>query len=158
MKCLLMVVFFHRMYCKVQTKNATILEIGAGYGRIPYVLLAEGEIKKFIIVDIPPALYVSQLYLTNIFPGKKIFRFRPFENFTEIQKEFEEADLVFLAPDQFELLPSKSVDITIGINCFQEMVDEQIISYFNLIDRTSSYLYLKASEAPQNVYFEHFFR
>ena len=42
----------------------TLGELGAGYGRLGYVLLKTTKWRYFVF-DIPPALYVSQWYLTN---------------------------------------------------------------------------------------------
>ena len=42
----------------------TLAELGAGYGRLGYVLLKTTKCRYFVF-DIPPALYVSQWYLTN---------------------------------------------------------------------------------------------
>jgi len=136
--------------------GATVLEVGAGYGRIPYALMSTARIRRYVIVDIPPALYVSQYFLSNVFPEKAIFRFRPFADYDEVKEEYEAADIAFLMPDQMELLPAKSVDLVVAINCFQEMVDREITRYFDEFDRLSRYLYLKASENPQNVYSERF--
>ncbi|MDH3440813.1 MAG: putative sugar O-methyltransferase, partial [Gammaproteobacteria bacterium] len=45
----------------------TILELGPGYGRTAYVFLALQPGCRYILVDIPPALYVAQRYLTSVF-------------------------------------------------------------------------------------------
>lgn len=144
------------MESRVGFDGAVVLEVGAGYGRIPYVLMSEARIRKYVIVDIPPALYVSQYFLSTVFPDRKIFRFRPFGDYAEVKDEFEDSDLAFLMPDQMALLPPKSIDIAVAINCFQEMIDAEVMHYFDDFDRLAKYLYLKASEAPQNGYAERF--
>ena len=52
------------------------------------------------LVDIPPALYVAQRYLSSVFEDRKIFRFRPFDDFDQVQSEFEDAHIIFLTPNR----------------------------------------------------------
>ena len=45
-----------------------VLELGAGYGRLAWLYLAAFPRLRYLIVDIPPALALSQEYLTRLFP------------------------------------------------------------------------------------------
>jgi putative sugar O-methyltransferase len=129
----------------------TIIELGAGYGRNAYVFSKLMPSTKYIIVDIPPALYIAQKYLSSIFPKKKIFGFRSFRNYNEIQKEFEDCDIAFLLPNQLELLPNKMADLFINISSFHEMRKEQVEYYFGEVDRlTKSYFYFKQWKSWKN--------
>lgn len=122
----------------------TICELGAGYGRNAYVFLKAFNACKYIIVDIPPALYVSQEYLANVFPERNIMKFSCFENIDDKQEEFEKADIVFLLPHQAEQLESKSIDLFLNISSLHEMTQDQISEYFKQIDRlTRGYFYMK---------------
>ena len=111
-------------------------EIGAGYGRFAYVVLRSVPNVTYTIVDIPPALYLSQRYLTTLFPEMKAFRFRRFSRYEDVAAEFEGARIRFLAPHQLELLPAKTFDYFINISSFHEMTVEQVQHYFRQIDRT----------------------
>jgi putative sugar O-methyltransferase len=125
-------------------KIKTIIELGAGYGRLAYVFLQMMPSARYVIVDIPPALYISQRYLSAVFPKKKIFKFRKFKRFSEIKSDFESADIAFLLPTQLELLPSQSADLFINISSFQEMRADQIQYYFSEAGRlTKGYFYFK---------------
>ena len=121
--------------------KVTICELGAGYGRNAYVFLKALPKCKYIIIDIPPALFISQHYLSSVFRDRKIFSFRPFERFSDVEKEFNDADIVFLLPHQAEMLPEKSVDLFINISSLHEMKIEQINAYFNLIDKLTRGLF-----------------
>ena len=122
----------------------TILELGPGYGRTAYVFLTLQPGCRYILVDIPPALYVAQRYLSSVFEGRKIFRFRPFDDFEQVQSEFEDAHIIFLTPNQLELLPDKSIDLFLNISSLHEMRMDQIRYYFGEVDRlTSKYFYFK---------------
>ncbi len=122
----------------------TIMELGPGYGRTAHVFLTLQPGCRYILVDIPPALFVAQRYLTALFPERKVFSFRPFSNFSDIQKDFDDADIIFLTPNQLELLPDKSVDLFINISSLHEMRMDQIRYYFGEIERlTKKYFYFK---------------
>jgi len=74
-----------REYFKVpKTEKITFCELGAGYGRNAYMFLNVFLRGKYIVIDIPPALYVSQEYLSSVFPDKKVLTFRCFDLFEEI--------------------------------------------------------------------------
>jgi putative sugar O-methyltransferase len=111
------------------------VELGAGYGRLGYVMLTAIPNATYTIIDIPPALYLSQRYLTTLFPRVPAFRFRPFKSYDEIKNEFEATAIRFFAPHQAELLPQKSCDYFINISSLHEMTLEQVRNYFRLIDR-----------------------
>jgi putative sugar O-methyltransferase len=125
---------------------ARVVEVGAGSGRTAFCFMKLKPNIKYVICDIPPTLYVSQTYLTQVFPDKKIFSFRPFKSFQEIKDEYLAADLVFITPDQLAVLPSKSVDLFIAIGCLQEMRKEMIDYYFAQANRTATRFYFKSTE------------
>ncbi|MBI4191156.1 MAG: putative sugar O-methyltransferase [Betaproteobacteria bacterium] len=122
----------------------TICELGAGYGRNAYMFLSALPNCRYVIVDIPPALYVSQQYLAPLFPGMKVFRFRDFDRDAAALAELGEAQLAFLLPHQAALLPPKSVNLFVNISSLHEMRPDQIRAYFALIDRvTRGHFYSK---------------
>jgi hypothetical protein len=95
-------------------------------------------------VDIPPALFVAQRYLSSLFPNRKIFEFRPFGVLDDVKEELQQSELVFLLPHQAEMLPAGCIDLFVNISSLHEMKREQIESYFQMIDRlVSGYFYTK---------------
>ena len=112
-----------------------IIEIGAGYGRLAYVFLKARPGCKYWIVDLPPALYVSQQYLSAVLPDRKVFTFRHFETFDEVAAEVEASDICFFSANQIQLLPDKSAGMFIAISNLHEMKREQIDFYFDEVDR-----------------------
>ncbi|MEM9209887.1 MAG: putative sugar O-methyltransferase [Pseudomonadota bacterium] len=114
-----------------------ILEIGGGYGRNAFVFKHAHPGIEYVMVDIPPALFIAQRYLSSIFGDQKIFTVRDFDNFDDVKDAFEGASIAFLLPHQLELLPEKYFDITINISCFGEMRMDQIEFYFDQIDRVT---------------------
>ena len=115
----------------------SILEIGAGSGRTCSTLLSIKNNLKYTIVDIPPALFISQSNLTNLFKNKKVFKYRTFDKFSEIEEEFISSEIRFLSPDQLKLVSNKFFDLSIAIDCLHEMNKVQVEWYFNEFDRLS---------------------
>ncbi len=123
---------------------STILELGPGYGRTAFVFLTLQPGCRYILIDIPPALYVAQRYLSTIFADRKIFPFRSFSSYDTVRDEISQADIAFLTPNQLALLPDKSIDLFINISSLHEMRMDQIRYYFGEIDRlTRKYFYYK---------------
>jgi putative sugar O-methyltransferase len=115
--------------------GSVVLELGAGYGRDAYALLATKPGIKYVIVDIPPALWVAETYLRRQFPSRRIFGYREFTNFAAIEQEFRESDIAFLVSPQISTLPDSLADLVINISSLHEMRLEQIAFYFAQFDR-----------------------
>lgn len=127
-----------------KTNNLQILEIGAGYGRLAYIFLNQLRNCSYSIIDVPPALFVAQKYLSSVFPKEKIFRFRTFKSFKQVKNEFESARIRFLNADQIELLPDNYFNLVINISSLHEMTREQIKHYIRQINRLChGYFYTK---------------
>ncbi len=130
-------------HLKIQ-KKINIAELGAGYGRTAYVFLKTLPTCTYTIIDIPPALYLSQEYISRVFPKEKVFSYRSFSSYSKIKKEFESSRIRFLMPHQIELIPKKSFDLFINISSLHEMYISQIKNYFIQMNRlVSGYVYTK---------------
>lgn len=121
----------------------SIIELGGGYGRTAFAFLSLLPSVRYCMVDIPPALYIAERYLTSQFPDRKIFPYRPFHRFQDVADEFQGAQIAFLMPEQLDLLPDRSADLFLAVDCLHEMRPEQIMKYYRTIDRLSNYLYQK---------------
>jgi len=120
-----------------------LAELGAGYGRLGYLMLKTTACRYFVF-DIPPALYLSQWYLTTLFPEHHAFFFRRFERFDEIESELSRARLAFFTPNQLANFPSGYFDVFANISSIHEMRRDQISHYMTLMGRTTrTALYLK---------------
>jgi putative sugar O-methyltransferase len=115
--------------------TGTVLELGGGYGRNAFVVLKLNPHIQYILVDIPPALWVAEQYLSRLFPERRIFRYRNFERFEEIVESYNRADLVFLLSSQLSVLPPGSADLIINISSLHEMRRDQIAYYFQKFDK-----------------------
>lgn len=125
-------------------KKVRIAELGAGYGRLGYVLLKTIPNSTYCVIDIPPALFIAQNYLSKVFTKEKIFKFRHFTSFNKVKKEFENSRIQILMSHQIEFLPKDYFDLFINISSLHEMTYEQIRNYIKQIDRIcKGYFYTK---------------
>ena len=118
-------------------KGTTIAELGAGHGRLAELFGRTTNFRYFIF-DITPALYVSEWYVTHLFPNEKIFKFRPFASFDEIAAELSQCRFAFFTANQLALLPDNLVDIFININSLMEMRRDQIELFLKQMGRVAS--------------------
>jgi len=138
-------------YPPIGQSRVTIAELGAGYGRLAYAALSE-PLCRYLIFDIPPALYVSQWYLSQLFPEDRIFAFRRFGSFAEIQGELEAARIGFFTPNQLALFPDRYFDVFVTISTLSEMTSAQTRNYLEQIERTvRDVVYLKQWADWENV-------
>lgn len=129
----------------------SVLEIGAGYGRNAHLLGALHPDVQITIVDIPPALFISQRYLSNVLPGRRVFQPREFGRYDDVAAEMDSCGVVFLLPHQLNKLPAGRFGLTINISSFGEMSRDQIETYFKLIDRvTKGHFYSKQWKVSKN--------
>jgi len=118
-----------------------VLEIGAGYGRVAYLMRSLFPVTQYVIVDIPPTLAVSQNYLATIFGEDSVERF---SRTPTLSRTFN-----FLMPHQIAVLPDDHFDLVVNFSSFDEMPSQTVLSYLRLIDRVcSGHLYLGGYAHP----------
>lgn len=132
-------------------KNARVIELGSGYGRLAWAYLTAFPEIRYVLVDIPPALAVAEQYLVETLPDRKVFGFRQFSDPAEVKDELDDAQVAFLTPNQLEFLPELRADLFINVSSLHEMTPDQIAHYFKLIDRnTSGWFFSKQWISSQN--------
>lgn len=108
-----------------------VLEIGAGSGNLTSLLFHALRGGRIVVVDLPKVLCFSIPFLTDLFPEAKVILPHEVKDPSDIK-----ADLVFLTPDQIDLIEDDSFDLAVNTESFQEMTHEQISTYFSLMQRT----------------------
>jgi putative sugar O-methyltransferase len=122
--------------------NATVVELGGGYGRLGWLLLSARPDIRYIAVDIPPALAIAQEYLTKLFPEVLTAKFQ--RGADHLGPAFSRARLAFLTPNQLEAIPSLHADLFINVSSLHEMRPDQIAHYLGVVDRhTRGVFYMK---------------
>jgi hypothetical protein len=124
-----------------QAGPTRILELGAGYGRTAWGLIGRYPRARYVIVDFPPALLLSETYLSRMLPNKKVFKARKWTDFSEVKEELEAADIAFLLPSQALKLPDHFVQLFLTISSLGEMRMDQIRLYLELASRITTHLF-----------------
>lgn len=115
--------------------GSVALELGAGYGRDAHAILATNPGIKYVIVDIAPALWVAETYLRHEFPDLRLFCYREFAQFSDIETDFLACDIAFFLSTQIAQLPDGLAELIINVSSLHEMRLEQIGFYFTQFDR-----------------------
>lgn len=106
----------------LSTDLKRVIEIGAGFGRLPHVfLLVYCDIEEYLVVDLPPVLKLSQEYLHHVLPSKLFKKLR------------------FMKPSEIGQI---SGDLAIQIDGLNEMEKPIIDFYYTLFNRCT-YFYSK---------------
>ena len=126
---------------KIIQKTKSVLEIGAGSGRTTEAILTLSKnIKRYLIVDIPPAMFICYKRLKIAFPKKKIALGIDINNNEKLKILLENNDIVFIFPHQLNNISSK-FDLTLAIDCLHEFDEVTRKFYSNFFYKHSKYLY-----------------
>tara|TARA_B110000483_G_scaffold234572_1_gene304855 strand:- start:1732 stop:2712 length:981 start_codon:yes stop_codon:yes gene_type:complete len=113
---------------EILKESKTILEIGAGFGRLAHSVIHNFKnIERYIIIDLEPVLKLSRLYLSEVLNSK----------------EFLKID--FISSDDIASIKDLEggIDISINVDSFQEMEESIILNYLDFISKNSTYFYSK---------------
>jgi len=123
-----------------QTKDdprPVLAEIGAGYGRLGYAAL-RAQPCRYWIFDIPPALAVSEWYLSKVFGKDRVFRWRPFRSWDDVAQQVLAADVALFSIDQLPSIPDQAVQCFATVSAIHEMRPEQIAAFMDLMAKKSA--------------------
>ena len=110
--------------------NSFILEIGGGFGSLARIIINDKKCKYFLI-DLPEANLMSNYYLQNHFPEKKIFNYSDYKD-KLLEDVIQNYDIFILPPGTLDKQNIK-FDFIINSRSFMEMNKKIIKEYFNLI-------------------------
>lgn len=122
--------------------GARVLEIGSGSGRNVDFILSTGFVDKYVIIDIPPASFISFERVSSRYPDLRIFSCTD-EIMLSKLLDSNEWDILFLTPSLAHYLPEKFFDLTLAIDCLHEMTKETRVNYSRLAAAKSRYFYVK---------------
>jgi putative sugar O-methyltransferase len=130
-----------------------IAELGAGYGRLAYVMRKMLPTCTYAILDLPEALICAQSWLGRALGGG-VVDYGTSRAVAQLGRaDFEAEGRVFLLlPHQIEMIGSDAVDAFVNIYSFAEMPPASIANYFRHLDRiTDGVLYSKQRIVERNV-------
>lgn len=118
-----------------------ILEIGAGSGRLADTICSNYEDIKYIICDIPLAIYISYFRIKKRFNDKNICLAVDCDNEKDLLTKINSNDIIFIFPHQLKLIKNRLFDLTIAISSLHEMNKNTIKFYMSRINDISKILY-----------------
>ncbi len=109
------------------------LEIGPGVGTFSEVIAKLFPKLKLYLVDIPPQLYLTQQYLSSVFPNQVA----SYEEIKKNPKILNSAEyrIFILAPWQVDLLKFDKLDFAFNQVSFSEMKKETVGSYLSYLSQ-----------------------
>lgn len=124
----------------ILTEPLTLVDLGAGWGRIGHVLRSFNKNARYIIYDLPESLLISLTYL----PAMTGDVAHPYNHLSD------DPGVYFLAAHKLLELPDKSADVFINVASFQEMVHHYINAYLDIIDEKAKTFYSMQREGRGN--------
>jgi putative sugar O-methyltransferase len=127
-------------------KVNSIVELGSGIGLLASAFLKLKKSLKYIIIDIPPALYISQNYLEAL--GYKILGYYDVINLKSLKDiDINKYDVICLPTWKINLLKDNKFDLFMNVASFQEMEPALVENYLKKISpQISKYIYLMNSK------------
>ena len=114
-------------------KNKIFCEIGAGYGALASMIQLNTNC-KYIIIDLPEALFLSAYFLNKNFNRKKICLYSDLKSQNIDKKILNEYD-IFVLPPWVKFNKDINFDFVINTRSFSEMNYFTINKYFDLINK-----------------------
>ena len=120
----------------------SITELGAGIGLLSSCFMKLDKNIKYLIIDIPPASFISEYYLKNL--DFKVFGYREIKNKKEIKLDeiFKDYQVCCIPSYRLDLLKDYNFDLFINIHSFQEIEKQASLNYINAIKNQTKYIYL----------------
>jgi putative sugar O-methyltransferase len=135
-----MQVFFLQDYIDVG-KLQTVVELGSGIGLKASTYLKLNDDLTYILVDIPPALYVAQQYLSAVHEG--VLPYHKVKKELERGMNIRDYRVICIAPWMLDSLKQLHCDLFINVASFQEMEPWLVENYISHIKRfRSQWVYL----------------
>lgn len=114
----------------ILNRPMTLVDLGAGWGRIGHTLRQLNPQSRYIICDLPESLFIALNYLPRFLSDC--------HPYGELGTD---PGVYFLGSQDIAKLDDASVDVVVNIASFQEMTPEQIIAYMRIIETKARYFY-----------------
>jgi putative sugar O-methyltransferase len=124
----------------------SVVELGAGTGLLASALLQFKKSLKYIVVEIPPALYIVQNFLEAL--GYKTLGYNDVINLKSLNDiNIDDYQVICLPSWKIGLLQGHKFDLFVNAESFQEMEPELTENYLNKISpQINKYIYLNNSK------------
>jgi hypothetical protein len=115
----------------VATEPIIVADLGAGWGRLGYVLHKVNPRCTYIVFDLPEILLVSQSYLPTLLQDTVVRKYDKNRTVPRFNREIlRDAGIWFILPQDILRFDASSIDMIVNIASFQEMPVEYVAEYF----------------------------
>jgi putative sugar O-methyltransferase len=119
----------------------SLLEIGTGSGKQVEIIKKLHPNITFYVLDIPPQLYLSEQYLSKIFPDS-VISYKKTRKMTKIPNE-REGKIFILGNWKISQIENLKYDLFWNAVSFQEMEPDVVLNYLQFVNRqTRKYVFL----------------
>jgi hypothetical protein len=116
----------HRIGGLLDSKTATIAEVGAGFGGMAYYLLRDRPGTTYVDFDVPESVALTSYYLLKAFPELRFLLYGE----EEVTKEaISRSDVVLMPVFELATMPSACVDLTFSSYAMSALSYEGMIDY-----------------------------
>jgi hypothetical protein len=126
-----------------RTTRSAVVEIGGGYGSLPYHLFRHpGFNGTYYSLDVPEMCVIATYFLMSHFPERRFLLYGEGDPFTRGKGA---ADLVLLPNFSLKDLPSRGCDLVFNSHGMSQMNPDTIREYLEQIDRICLRFFLHAN-------------
>ena len=111
----------YRIGSQLNSKGATVAEIGGGFGGMAYYLLRDRPKVTYLDFDVPESIALASYYLLKAFPHLKFLLYGE----EELTREaIARADVVLMPVFELATMPAGSVDVTFSSHAMSDLSSE----------------------------------
>lgn len=135
-----------------------VADLGAGWGRIGYVLKRINPRVTYIVLDLPEILLISMTILPRMLPSERAVFYPQVRQVPLLSRDvLSKCGLWFAGSQDLMRIADRAIDVFINVASFQEMKLAQVQTYFDLIDQkvsgtfyTQQYFVISDAQRPYN--------
>jgi hypothetical protein len=121
----------HRIGGLLDSKTATVAEVGGGFGGMAYYLLRDQPGTTYIDFDVPESVALTSYYLLKAFPH---LRFLLYGEEELTRDAISRSDVVLMPVFELATMPLACVDITFSSYAMSALSHEGMVDYLHHVD------------------------
>ncbi len=133
------------------TEPLILADLGAGWGRLGYVLLHANPLAHYVVFDIPETLLISSSYLPRVCAGFSFCSYEESRSGELSRERLLSKSIWFLGAQDLARLTPGSLDLMVNVASFQEMPGAQVNRYLEFIHKPAlgGHVYLRNARVGQ---------
>jgi hypothetical protein len=142
--------YYAERLAALSEQQGTILEIGAGFGGVPFHLFRDCAFQgAYINVDLPEVLILCAYFLLEALPDKKIFLYGDEPLSSNMRQEY---DVVLLPNYCIKDLPTDSAYVVFNTHSLTEMATDTVKEYLGQIERLCAKYFFHINHETEESY------